>query len=190
MCNHFALKHRSDAVVASLRIKVIENPPPRGEFFPKSPVAIARDTDAGRELTGATWGIPLGNHQVVNFRDDKLHVWKRFMRRRVVLPLSYAVEWKYPIDMFGQPNGMPSRWKLFPADEGVGLVAGISDPAGHVSMMTCRAEGVAAEVHNKKPEDPRMVVFLTEPEDVDRWLDRDAGADDVLDLLKPPPEGW
>ncbi|MEM8783794.1 MAG: hypothetical protein AAGE65_13195 [Planctomycetota bacterium] len=55
--------------------------------------------------------------------------------------------------------------------------------------MTSRAEGNAAEVHNKKPDDPRMVAFLTEPKDADRCLSRDAGPDDVLDLLKPPPEG-
>ena len=35
-----------------------------------------------------------------------------------------------------------------------------------------------------------MIVYLTEPADVERWLDPDAGLDDVVKLLRPPPDGW
>lgn len=57
-------------------------------------------------------------------------------------------------------------------------------------MMTCRAEGVAAEVHNNKPDDPRMVVFLPDAEAVSAWLNPEAKFDDVRNLLNHPPAGW
>ena len=57
-------------------------------------------------------------------------------------------------------------------------------------MMTCRAEGIAAEVHNKNPEDPRMVVFLTEPNDVNAWLDPGRSFEEVKSLLRAAPAGW
>lgn len=57
-------------------------------------------------------------------------------------------------------------------------------------MMTTRATGIAADVHKKNPDDPRMIVFLTEAADVEWWLAPDAGQDDVADLMKLPPDGW
>jgi len=161
-------------------------------FFPGKTVPVVRQGGDGRELAGAEWGIRLGKHQVTNSRDDKIEqTWRRFLDRRVVFPLNRAVEWHYDLDMFGQPTGKPKPWVLFPADESIAAIAGIAS-GGYkgVSMMTCSATGIAAEVHNKHPDDPRMIVFLTEPEDVERWLDPDAGESDVVDLLRPPPDGW
>jgi putative SOS response-associated peptidase YedK len=163
------------------------------EYFPGSTVPILRAAaDGQREIIGLDWGIRLGRHRVTNSRDDKIErTWKRFMHRRVVFPLSRAVEWRYPLDMFGQPTGKPRPWVLYPADESVAAVAGIAAPDDQgVSMMTCQATGLAAEVHNKNPDDPRMVVFLTEQADITRWLDHDVTPADAATLLKPPPEGW
>lgn len=177
----------------------------RGEYFPSSAVPIIRHTDAGRELTTATWGITLGKHRVTNSRDDKAATtWKRFLvgtsggtsGGRVVFPVGRAVEWRYPLDLLGQPHGKPTPWELFPADESIAAVAAIAagggddETIGGVSMMTCRAEGITAEVHNKKPDDPRMVVFLPDASAVSAWLDPAATLDDVRDLLKPAPAGW
>ncbi len=192
MCNRYQLT----ATPAAVRDAFSANPTqPRldfgREFYPGSAVPIIRTADAGRELAGAEWGISLGKHRVTNSRDDKLNIWGRFMGSgRVVMPLSRAVEWRYPIDLLGQSHGKPAPWLLFPADESIAAIAAIQDRDGGVSMMTTRATGIAAEVHNKKPDDPRMVVFLTEPQDVQRWLDPAAGRDDVVDLLRPPPAGW
>jgi putative SOS response-associated peptidase YedK len=193
MCNRYQLRASAQQIRTTfgLTSERFEIATP-AEYFPGSIVPVIRAANGGRELAGVEWGIPLGKHRVTNSRDDKVdRTWGRFMSRRVVFPLSRAVEWRYPLDMFGQPTGKPKPWVLFPADESVAAIAGIAaaDDAG-VSMMTCTAAGIAADVHNKKPDDPRMVVFLTEPDEVARWLDPDLGAGDVVDLLKPPPDGW
>lgn len=193
MCNRYQVRASAKQIRQAFGVtSELFEPANPAEYFPGSTVPIIRAADGGRELAGVEWGIPLGKHRVTNSRDDKIdRTWGRFMSRRVVFPLSRAVEWRYPLDMFGQPTGKPKPWVLYPADESIAAIAGIAaaDDAG-VSMMTCRATGIAAEVHNKKPDDPRMVVFLTEPNDIERWLDPDADADNVADLLKPPPDGW
>ena len=192
MCNRYQVRVSARQIRGAFGVTREPFQPEPGEYFPGSTVPIIRAVDGGRELAGVEWGIPLGKHRVTNSRDDKLdRTWGRFLSRRVVFPLSRAVEWRYPLDLFGRAGGKPRPWVLYPADESIAAVAGIAaaDDAG-VSMMTCRAEGIAAEVHNKKPDDPRMVVFLTDPADVSRWLDPDAGGDDVMDLFKPPPAGW
>lgn len=191
MCNRYAIQHDPEAVQAAFGLaKPPALPTLRGEYFPGSAVPVVKPEDAGRAAAMATWGIELGRHRVTNSRSEKRGTWTRFMGRRVVFPMTWAVEWKYPLDLLGQPHGKPAPWKLFPADGSVAAVAGIADAGGAVSMMTCRAEGIAAEVHNKKPDDPRTVVFLTERADLDRWLDDGMGPEDVRDLLKPPPAGW
>jgi len=191
MCNRYQLQATSDGISRAFSLKdLAPDAPLRGEFFPGKTVPVARQGGDGRELAGAEWGIRLGKHQVTNSRDDKIEsTWGRFLDRRVVFPLSRAVEWHYDLDMYGEPTGKPKPWVLYPADESIAAIAGIAGGGG-VSMMTCRATGIAAEVHNKHPADPRMIVFLTEPEEVERWLDPDAGEDDVVDLLKSPQDGW
>ena len=192
MCNRYHLRVSPQKISHDFGVThtLFEPANPAG-YFPGSTVPIIRRAEGGRELAETTWGIQLGRHRVTNSRDDKPRIWSRYLERgRVIMPLSRAVEWKYPLDMFGQPHGKPTPWVLYPADEGVAAVAAIADPSGNVSMMTTRATGIAAEVHNKSPDDPRMIVFLTEPQEVERWLDRDAGPDDVHDLLLLPSDGW
>ena len=192
MCNRYQVRaSAADIRHAFGTTRESFQPPNPAEFFPGSTVPTIKATDDGRELVGATWGIQLGKHRVTNSRDDKPRMWGRFLKRdRCILPLSRAVEWRYPLDMFGQPGGKPAPWVLYPADDSVAAVAAIRDGSGAVSMMTTRATGIAAEVHNKTPDDPRMVVFLTEPAGVERWLDPEADPDEVAELLKPPPDGW
>ncbi len=193
MCNRYQLRASIKSIRQAFGVtQELFEPSLPAEYFPGSTVPVVRPADGGRELAGVEWGISLGKHRVTNSRDDRIdRTWGRYMSRRVVLPLGRAVEWKYPLDLFGQPRGKPQSWVLYPADESIAAIAGIADPdRSGVSMMTCRATGLAAEVHNKKPDDPRMIVFLTEPHDVARWLDPDAGPDDVVALLKPPPDGW
>jgi putative SOS response-associated peptidase YedK len=190
MCNRYQLRASIDDIRHSFGVtRETYQPTLPGEFFPGSTIPIIKAAGDGRELAEADWGIQLGKYRVTNSRDDKLQTWGRFMSRRVIIPLNRAVEYRYPIDLLGQPNGKPTPWVLYPADESIAAIAGISDQDGAVSMMTTKATGLAAEVHNKKPADPRIVVFLTEPKDVKRWLDPEAGRDDVVDLLRPPPDG-
>lgn len=192
MCNRYQLRTSASEVAHLFGVtrEAVEDLIP-SEYFPDSSVPIVKTADDTRELAPATWGIRLGKHRVTNSRDDKVgSTWRRFMHRRVVFPMSMAVEWRYPLDLYGQPTGKPAPWSLYPADESVAAVAGIACGGGDVSMMTCRAAGIAAEVHNKIPDDPRMVVFLAETADVDRWLDPDVDADDAMKLLRPAPDGW
>lgn len=195
MCANYQLKSSAEKLMEKLGPGILTFTPDGdiigGNYFPKSTVPIVHADAGERTLAEAQWGIDLGRFHVTNSRDDKVgRTWKRYMGRRVVFPMNRAIEWKYPL-VDGKAKGKPKQWALYPADESLAVVAGIAskDYAG-VSMMTCRANGIAAEVHNKKPDDPRMVVFLTESNDVDAWLDPDRDYEDVADLLKPPPAGW
>ena len=57
-------------------------------------------------------------------------------------------------------------------------------------MMMCRSIDRAAEAHHHLLDDFRMVVFLTELDDVVGSIDFDAGSGGVSDLLRPLPRGW
>ena len=43
---------------------------------------------------------------MTTFGDDEIdRTWGRFLSRRVMLPLSRAVKWRYPLDLFGHSAG-------------------------------------------------------------------------------------
>ncbi len=160
------------------------------EYFPTQKVPVVRAGERGRELVGMTWGIELGRRRVTNSREDKLSsTWRRFVGRRVVFPVSRAVEWHYELDLLGEATGKPRPWAIERADGELSAVAGIASVEA-VSMVTCPGAGLYRDVHNKDPQDPRMVSYLVEPDDVARWLDPTLPFEAVRSLIKPPPAGW
>lgn len=203
MCHHYTLKTKTQLMREAFSIgRVLFTPHGDvidAEYRPSATVPVIRQgSDPGsRELVPATWGIEMSVGRVMNSRDDRAHTtWRRFVERRVVFPVSRAVEPKYKVTrgLFGAPvvDGSASEpWALFPKDGSVAAVAGIAGPGmATVSMFTTAANKEYAEVHNKNPDDPRMVAFLMGPDEVDAWLDVDRSFGDVRGLLRPAPEGY
>ncbi len=191
MCNQYRILKTSELLAEAFQIarNLLHIPVP-GEFFPASRVPVIRQSPHGRELTDATWGMQLGNRRVTNSRDDKIDgVWRRVMKNRVVFPVDQAVEWHYELDLLGQPAGKPRPWLIQRADDQIAAVAGIAD-GDRVSMMTCPADGLYAQVHNKHPDDPRMLVYLTTPEHVADWLDQSLPIQRLRQLLRPAADPW
>jgi hypothetical protein len=55
-------------------------------------------------------------------------------------------------------------------------------------MMTCRANQFWSQIHNAKPDDPRMVCFLLDSQSIADWLDADQSYEAVNRLLRPLPD--
>ena len=191
MCNRYQLRSSLRKIRQAFGVTTeLFEPAIPAEYFPGSVVPVIRGAQQERELLGIPWGIQLGRHRVTNSRDDKIDsVWKRFMSSRVVFPVDRAIEWHYGLDLFGQPSGKPKPWSIERADGEPAAIAGIASDQG-VSMLTCPADDLYRDVHNKSPEDPRMVVYLVEAEDVNRWLDRELSLDEIRPLIRPAPAGW
>ena len=205
MCNRYQLRSSSQQVRQTFGVTVeLFEPEYPSEYYPGRTVpVISPGDDGGRTLAPAAWGIPLGKHRVTNARDDKLgSTWKRFTTRRVVFPLDAAIEYHYRLDLLGQPTGKPTPYAITRADGELSAIAGFAsqplgegpvdadDPAAAVTMLTCPGNDLYADVHNKNPDDPRMLVYLVEPEDVSAWLDPDRPFDELRDLVRPAPAGW
>ena len=162
MCNRYQLRSSIKSIRQAFGVtQELFEPSLPAEYFPGSTVPVIRSAKGGRELVKAEWGIMLGKHRVTNSRDDKIgRTWGRYMSRRVVLPLSRAVEWKYPLDLFGQPRGKPQPWVLYPADEGVAAIAAIADLSGgghqHDDHPSYRHCGRGSQQEPRRPEDDRL----------------------------------
>ena len=189
VCNRFRILKTNRILAEAFDIvRDLLNVPLPGEFFPGSRVPIIRQGEEGRKLTDATWGIQLGAHRVTNSRDDKIdRIWHRFMGNRVVFPIDQAVEWHYDLDLLGQPVGKPRPWVIERAGGGIAAIAGIAD-GDRVSMMTCPATGVYAQVHNKNPDEPRMLVYLSTAQDISDWLDDKLSPAQFKQMLLPAPD--
>lgn len=193
MCNRYRLKSKPDELVDLFTLAAVRTPPELdGEFFPGKPVPVIRLHEDGRYLEQMTWGFPpfKGKRVINNTRSEKAgtsRYWRRHLDRRCVFPLSEAVEWKHMVDtstgeLLKVPHGIRFR------DDRVAAVAGIymtDDEGNRCSMMTCRANEYWATIHNAKPDDPRMVCFLLNDQDIEQWLDPANSYDDVHGLLKP-----
>lgn len=204
MCAHYQLKTDRQKLLEAFGIHrdlfLPSGDVINSEYFPGRQVPMIRQgpDQFSRDLVPAVWGIDIGKPRLTfNSRDDRANtVWQRFLERRVVIPLSMAIEPHYRStpSLFGPPvaaDAPPEEWALFPIDGSLAAVAGIAGPdMACVSMFTTLGTGKYAEVHNKNPNDPRMLAFLAEPEDVDAWLDVDRTFKDVRQLLRPAPDGW
>jgi len=106
-------------------------------------------------------------------------------------PLTAAVEWQHRSEpaLFGQPGPVQHvPYRIHYADHRLCAIAGIwSDRQGDArpccSMLTCRANKPWAQIHNAKPDDPRMICFLTTPQAIRDWLDPANTFDRLRQLL-------
>ncbi|MBO0683511.1 MAG: SOS response-associated peptidase, partial [Candidatus Dormibacteraeota bacterium] len=163
---------------------------PRYNIAPSQPVLVLQP-DSGRILvTEVRWGISLPSprdgraRELINVRSETAlgTGWFRDLldRRRVLVPASHFYEWRttagrrQPL-LIGPAKGdslvmagLLGRW----VQESTGEVV----PA--VAILTTAANGLLATIHDRMP-------VLLPRASWGRWLDPDADAGDVADLLVP-----
>ena len=168
---------------------------PRYNIAPTQPV-LTLCVDAGRvRASEVRWGIT-GPASRDGTRRDLINVraetalgtgWFRELleRRRVLVPASHFYEWRTLRGRRRQPMLIgPASGDVFAL---AGLLGGWTDEATGeivpaVAILTTEPNGLVSEIHN------RMPVVLSRSS-WGRWLDPDAGAGDVADLLAPCPDG-
>lgn len=195
MCGRFGLSRAQRDLAGELsdldpRVEIPEVEP-RYNIAPTQPVLVLRRSGARVEAAEVRWGISLpwardgGRRDLINVRAETAleREWFRQLleRHRVLIPASHFYEW-----CRGRPMLIESA-----AGEGLafgGLLAQWTDPAtGEVVpaavVLTTPANGLMAEIHDRMP-------VLLPRSAWGRWLDPDAGAADVADLLAPCPDEW
>jgi len=122
---------------------------------------------------------------LVNIRaeslEEKTTFLKSFQQRRCLVIADGFYEWK-------TTDGKKKAYWIRPADEGIFLMAGlwISQGEGkekrfYAAIVTHPANSDMEGIHHRMP-----VIFT--PEDGRKWLDRQAGEEKLLDLIRIYPE--
>jgi putative SOS response-associated peptidase YedK len=170
---------------------------PRFNIAPTDPIVAVRRRSPGHNEAGLLrWGLVpghwaegKGNRPLINARAETVASQpafrESFEQRRCLIPADGFYEWrrdpdgKQPIwfSRSGEPDG-----ELF-AFAGVWaqLERNDSPPLVSCALITCPPNEMMRPVHDRMP-----VVLPREAEA--RWIDPDAGADELLQLLRPPAE--
>jgi putative SOS response-associated peptidase YedK len=195
VCARYSLTSPSEAV-RDLFGCPVEDFPPRYNIAPTQPVLIARCSARGKhELQLVRWGLippwakdPGKFATLINARSETACAKASFrgaMRHhRCLVPASGFYEWS---------GGRKARQPYFIRPQGRELFAfaGIFEvwlgadgsEIETMAILTTSANADMAHIHD------RMPVIIAES-DFARWLDcRSGTADDILDLLRPAPEG-
>jgi putative SOS response-associated peptidase YedK len=157
--------------------------------------AVRLDKDGNRVVGPVRWGLiphwakTLPKVQPINARCETAstsNMFKQAMqRRRCIIPADGFYEWKkldsktkqpmfirFPDDRVFGFAGLWERWK--PDDT--------SEAVDTCTIITTTPNELMASIHDRMP-------VILKPQDYDRWLDRDRPAEDVVDLLRPYPDG-
>lgn len=188
MCGRYALRnprgHRWLAEVPA------DLGAPRYNIAPGQDVLVAgRDADGNRMVGGARWGfrprwLPSGRRAPVNARAETAASTPMFRgafrRGRCLVPADGWYEWQ------ARERGPKQPYFFHRPDDAVFFFAGLAatDAEGGRTMaiVTTDANGVAAPVY------ARMPVVLPDDDAAATWLDPDASASTLTDLLAPAPE--
>jgi putative SOS response-associated peptidase YedK len=192
MCARFTLMMPWAEVVRLLRGNVRASVQGKASWnvAPTQLVAIVEDSDTGRHLIMARWGlaVPWSTKPMINARSEtaasKPTFRKALQERRCLIPTTGFYEWrtegnrKQPY-LFRREDGAPFAFAgivdFYPTESGV---------APACAILTTSASGFMRQFHE------RMPVIVPES-GWDRWLDRtvtDPAA--VADLLQPPPDDF
>ena len=196
MCGRFALTMSPEELQALMGYLDEVDFPPRYNIAPTQPVAIIRLERGERRFALVRWGLvpawvkdPQNFSLLFNARSEsaleKASFRSALRYRRCLFPASGFYEWRRGSEREKQPF-----W-IRPRQGGLVAFAGIwetwSDRDGGeidtACIMTTDANAEIAPIHDRMP-------VVIRPEDFDRWLD--AGkyrAEDILDLMRPPPDG-
>jgi putative SOS response-associated peptidase YedK len=197
MCGRFALTMSPEELQALMGYLDEVDFPPRYNIAPTQPVAVVRLERGERRFALMRWGLvpawvrePQNFSLLFNARSEgaleKASFRAALRYRRCLFPASGFYEWRRG------PGREKTPFWVRPRDGGLVAFAGIWETwpdrdGGEIDtacIMTTDANADVAAIHDRMP-----VVIL--PEDFDRWLD--AGkyrAEDLLDLLRPPPDGF
>ena len=202
MCSRYNLTSPPEAVRAMFGYDTIEDFPPRYNIAPTQPVAIVRNTHAGRrELALVRWGLlppwvkdPREFATLINARAESAAEKPSFRgalrHRRCLVPADGFYEWtgkpgaKQPHlirprgrdGVGGGPMAMAGLWEHWVGADGSELET--------MAILTTSANATLTPIHD------RMPVILA-PEAFGVWLDcRPGTAEHIRDLLRPAPDDW
>lgn len=196
MCGRYAFYSPAEAVRDTFRVDARLNLQPRYNVAPTDTVAVvrqAREIDT-HELAMLRWGlIPFWakdkkiGYATINARAEtvatKPAFREAFKHRHCLVPANGFYEWK---KISGQKAKQP--YHIVPSEGGLLAFAGLWERWGDAdgdlietfSIITTEANEVMASIHH------RMPVILA-ADDFARWLDSNAGAEE---LLRPCPAEW
>lgn len=207
MCGRFAAFQDAQDLADEFAIAQIADDarllPPSWNVAPTAPVRIVVERterssdDVARSLQVARWGLvpswakdPSSGPRLINARAEtvaeKPSFARAFTSRRCIVPVDGYYEWQ-------RTDGGKQAYRITPTGADMTPLAGLyefwrdqrltdDDPNRWLvstTIITRPAEGALAEIHDRTP------LTLAAP-DYERWLDPDAGADDVRDLLDAP----
>jgi len=193
MCGRYTLAAGPDELVEAFDVP----PPtfdlePRYNIAPSQAVPVVAEDRHGRRMGLLTWGLVPGwadepGPGVINARSEsvarKPSFREAFERRRCLVPADGFYEWK-------KEGGAKVPYWIRPRAGGVMSFAGIwerwsrpgAEPRHTFAILTTDASADVAPIHDRMP-------VVIEPEDRNRWLDRNARADEIAGLLHPARDG-
>ena len=197
MCGRYTLTYPDPARLRA-RFDILEsievNDEPRYNVAPTDPVLAVRLFDGVRDLGRLRWGLvpgvwaeKKGQRPLINARVETLATQsafaESFRERRCLIPADGFYEW------LTDERGKRPLWFSRP-DHDLFAFAGIwaklkrrgSDDVLHsCAIVTCPPNELMRPIHDRMP-------VILDPAAERDWLDPDRPADDLLDLLRPPPD--
>lgn len=197
MCGRFVATATPAQLADYLHVDAIrtEALDPSWNVAPTDPVyAAAENREHLRQLGTYQWGLvpywakdAKGGARMINARAETLtsKFRRTFERRRCLLPADGFYEWQKLDDGTKQP------WFIHRADGAPMVFGGLwevwkpegatddDEPLRTCSIITTAANELLARIHDRMP-------LVLNPQDFDRWLDRDlTDTDRLADLLVP-----
>lgn len=204
MCNLYSETKGQDAIraLSGAMRDTTGNLAPLTGIFPDYMAPIVRNTDDGRELAMARWGLPspqstlvgkTSDPGVTNVRNTKSPHWRRWLGvgNRCVVPFT----------SFSEPDPQadgrrPPAWFAFDETRPLGVFAGIWVPRwtsvrkvkeGETTndlyaFLTCEPNAEVGAIHPKA-----MPVILRTRDEIDVWMT--APAEEALKLQRPLQDG-
>lgn len=182
MCNLYSLTKGQAAIIAATRAMRDKtgNLPSLPGIFPDYLAPIVRNTNDGRELLMARWGMPgpaqFGGAPITNIRNTKSAHWRRWLKpeNRCVVPFTSFCEYEDT-----KPRKTPT-WFALNEERPLAFFAGIwtawtgtrgtkANPVeGEHTLFGFLTTDANAEVGAIHPK--AMPVILTTPDQISDWL--------------------
>ncbi len=193
MCGRYTLAAGADELVEAFDVPAPTfELTPRYNIAPSQAVPVVAEDRHGRRMGLLTWGLVPGwieepGAGMINARSEsvatKPSFREAFARRRCLVPADGFYEWR-------REGAKKTPYWIHAADRGLLAFAGIwetwsrpgAEPRHTFAILTTDASADVAPIHDRMP-------VLVAAADRDRWLDRNAPAVGLSDLLHPAPAG-